>query len=87
MKLTKEQAKEINGLRKIANKRAIKIWISAIFITGAIILIQAIIGKWIIKLIGIELSMLEAIIAVIITNFIVGFLKIVKYAEKKRKQK
>jgi len=87
MKLTKEQAKEVNRLRKIANKRAIKIWISAIFITGAIILIQAIIGKWIVKFIGIELSMLEAIIAVIIANFIAGFLKIVKYAKKKRKQK
>jgi len=87
MKLNKAQAKEINSLRKVAKKRAIRIWIISVFITVAIILIQAIIGKWLISFIGIDIDLFTAIIATIIANFAGGFLKLERYVNKKRKSK
>lgn len=82
MKLTKGEAKK---LKKIIQVRGIKIWISAIFITGAIILIQAILCKWLIGLLGIELKMSEAIIVVILSNLIIGFYKGFKLYGKAKK--
>ncbi|NCD40568.1 MAG: hypothetical protein EOL88_00600 [Bacteroidia bacterium] len=75
-------------INKLWKKRVKKIWVTAIFITIGIVWIEASIGKWFLSLLGIELSMGEAIVVVVLTNFLYGVIKtLMKYAKKKRTKK
>lgn len=84
MKLNEEQAKE---LRTMARKNFVRIWISAIIVTFFLIWGEALIGKWLISLINVKITMREAIISAIIANFALGFITMSrKYGKSKNKK-
>ena len=74
-------------MRKQMKIKKTKIWITAIFITIALVMLQAVAMKWIVNLFSVKLTIGQAILITIISNLIVGFIKGLSYANKKVKTK
>lgn len=72
---------------KSKNKRMIMLWAKAIVITFSIVWIMALLGKWLISLVGVEMTtgraMLISMIALFLVSFINGILKIERIKENK----
>lgn len=80
MKMTEEMRKQI-----IARRR--KVWITAIFITIALVMITAYIMQWIVGLFNVKLTIGQSVVITIIANLVVGFIKGLQYAKSKSKTK
>lgn len=74
-------------MRKQMKIKKTKIWITAFFITIALVMLQAVAMKWIVSLFSVKLTIGQAILITIISNLIVGFIKGLRYANKKVKTK
>jgi len=74
-------------MRKQMKIKKTKIWITAIFITIALVMLTAIAMRWLIGLFNVKIALGQAILITIISNLIVGFIKGLSYASKKVKTK
>lgn len=68
-------------LRKQIITKKIKIWLTAIAVTFSIIWLQAYFGRILLNWIGIEMDLFTAILITIITNFLFGLIKALKYGQ------
>ena len=79
--------KILKNMLKSKNKRMIMLWAKAIVITFSIVWIMALLGKWLISLVGVEMTtgraMLISMIALFLVSFINGILKIERIKENK----
>ena len=79
--------KILKNMLKSKNTRILKLWIKAIVITFSIVWLMALFGKWLISLVGVEMSigkaMLISMIALFLVSFINGILKIERIKENK----
>jgi len=60
-----------------------KIWITAIIFTACLYWLEAYFGKMIVGWVGIDISLLQALVITTIINFFIGFFNIFKYGKKK----
>lgn len=68
-------------LRKQIIIKKIKIWLIAIAVTFSVIWLQAYFGRMLLDWIGIEMDLFTAILIAIITNFLFGLIKALKYGK------
>jgi hypothetical protein len=74
-------------MRKQIFRHKTKVWITAIFITIALVMITAYAMRWIIGLFNVNITLWQAVVITIIINLIIGFIKGLSYAKKKVKTK
>lgn len=65
------------------NKQKIKIYLTAVLFTFCLLWLEGFIGKIVCGLVGLNITMTQAIVIAGLVNFIIGFFNAFKYGKKK----